>query len=116
MGATRIQQTLSSTGVYTAYFDISSDIEAPYIVWRGSGQINFEADDTFYYNMGNTYEVDYYFLEKDEDLESVIEDTLIAAGYLYDKSADMRDEDTGELLIIYNVRAGAAIYEEDEED
>lgn len=115
MGAIRIQQTLDSTGIYTAYFDISSDIEAPYIVWRGSGQNNFIADDTLYYRMGNTYEVDYYFLKKDEGIEETIENALIEAGYLYEKSADMRDSDTGELLIIYNVRAGSELYEEEDE-
>lgn len=109
-----IHETLDATDIYTAYFDVSSEREAPYIVWRGSGQRNFEADDTFYFKMGNTYEVDYYFLEKNEDTEAMIEEKLIEAGFLYEKSADMRDADTGELLIIYNVRPSAALYEDDE--
>ena len=77
MATIPIKEVLESTGIYTAYFEIESEIEAPYIVWRGKGQNNFIADDTFYFKMGNTYEVDYYFLEKSEDVEDMIEQKLL---------------------------------------
>lgn len=111
-----IKEVLESTGIYTAYFEIESEIQAPYIIWRGSGQENFVADDTFYFSMGNTYEVDFYFLRKDEDVESVIEQALLEAGFLYQKGEDLRDADTKAYLIIYNVRPASERYEEDEED
>jgi len=110
-----IKEVLESTGIYTAYFEIESEIEAPYIVWRGKGQNNFIADDTFYFKMGNTYEVDYYFLEKSEDVEDMIEQTLLDAGFLYTKGEDLRDSETKEFLIIYDVRPGSDRYDEDEE-
>ncbi len=109
-----IKETLESTGIYTAYFEVASEIEAPYIVWRGRGQNNFIADDTFYVMMGNTYEVDYYFLEKSEEVETMIEQTLIDAGFLYTKGEDLRDSDTKEFLIIYEVWPGSERYDEEE--
>lgn len=109
-----IKEVLESTGIYTAYFEIESEIEAPYIVWRGRGQNNFIADDTFYFKMGNTYEVDYYFLAKSEETEDMIEQRLIDAGFLYTKGEDLRDSDTREFLIIYSVWPSSERYEEDE--
>jgi hypothetical protein len=111
-----IRETLESTGIYTAYFEVKSEIEAPYIVWRGRGQANFVADDTFYFCMGNTYEVDFYFLEKDEDVEAAIEQALLDAGFLYSKGEDLRDADTKEYLIIYDVRSGSQRREDDDEE
>ncbi|MBQ3281058.1 MAG: hypothetical protein IJH41_01500 [Eubacterium sp.] len=110
-----IQQALENTGIYTAYFEIESARQAPYIVWRGRGQNNFIADDTFYFGMGNTYEVDYYFLMKSEEVENVIEQALLDAGFLYEKGEDLRDSDTKEFLIIYSVWPGSDRYEDEEE-
>lgn len=110
-----IKEVLESTGIYTAYFEIESEIEAPYIVWRGKGQNNFIADDTFYFGMGNTYEVDFYFLEKSEEVEGTVEQALLDAGFLYRKGEDMRDSETKEFLIIYDVYPGSERYDEDEE-
>lgn len=111
-----IREVLEGTGIYTAYFEVKSDIEAPYIVWRGSGQENFVADDTFYFSLGNTYEVDFYFLEKDEEVEAAIERALLDGGFLYTKGEDLRDANTKEYLIIYDVRAGSQRCEDEEED
>lgn len=110
-----IQKTLESTGIYTAYFEIDSEREAPYITWRGNGQNNFIADDTFYVRMGNTYEVDFYFLEKSEEVEETIEQALLDAGFIYEKGEDFRDADTKLFLIIYDVRPGSARHDNDEE-
>ena len=109
-----IKEALRRTGIYTAYFEIESEIEAPYIVWRGRGQNNFIADDTFYFKIGNTYEVDYYYLEKSEEVEDVIEQALLDAGFLYTKGEDLRDSDTKEFLIIYDVWPGNDRRDEEE--
>lgn len=111
-----IQQALENTGIYTAYFETGSERQAPYIVWRGSGQNNFIADDTFYFSMGNTYEVDFYFLEKSEEVEASIEQALLDAGFLYTKGEDLRDADSKVFLIIYDVRPGSTRYEDDDEE
>ena len=102
MAKARIQSTLENTGIYTAYFDITQDIEAPYIVWRGSGQNQLNTDDV-QMRLGNNYEVQYYYLVKDEAAEEQIETALIEAGFTYSKGSDMRDADTDEFLIIYQV-------------
>ncbi|MBR3376112.1 MAG: hypothetical protein IKG44_00255 [Mogibacterium sp.] len=111
-----IQQALENTGIYTAYFEIESERQAPYIIWRGNGQNNFIADDTFYFKMGNTYEVDFYFLVKSEEVEEVIEQALLDAGFLYSKGEDLRDENTKEFLIIYSVWPGIDRYDNDDEE
>lgn len=111
-----IREVLEGTGIYTTYFEVKSEVEAPYIVWRGRGQENFVADDTFYFSMGNTYEVDYYFLVKDEDVEAAIEKALLDAGFLYTKGEDLRDASTKEYLIIYEVRPGSQRYEDEDEE
>lgn len=111
-----IQQALENTGIYTVYFETESERQAPYIVWRGSGQNNFIADDTFYFKMGNTYEVDFYFLEKSEEVEERIEQALLDADFVYTKGEDLRDADTKVFLIIYDVRPGSARYDNDEEE
>lgn len=111
-----IQTTLESTGIYTTYFEVEDERQAPYIIWRGDGQDNFEADDTIYFRIGNRYEADYYFLEKDEHTEDLIETALIEAGYWYDKSSDMKDSDTGEYLIIYNIRPTGKLREDDDDE
>ncbi len=102
MAKAPIQAALEASGIYTAYYEVRSDREAPYITWRGSGQDNFAADDVFV-NLGNTYTAEYAFLEKDEEAEAAIETALISNDFRYSKSQDYRDDDTGEYYIEYEI-------------
>lgn len=74
----------------------------PYIAYLGDGQDNFEADDTYYHNR-NRYQIEYYFTDKDEDLEATLEQLLVDNGYLYTKSEDVYIESEGVFVIYYNV-------------
>lgn len=102
MAKVAIQRALEASGIYTAYYMVSSDREAPYITWRGNGQDNFFADDLFV-SLGNTYIAEYAFLEKNEGNEEAIENALINNGFRYTKSEDFRDDDTGEYYIEYSI-------------
>lgn len=74
----------------------------PYVVYLGNGQETFEADNTHYHRR-NTYQVEYYFTEKDESQETAIEELLLANGFLYDKSEDVFIEDEGVFVIYYQI-------------
>ena len=97
-----IYQTLQTTGLPCAYSHFRTKQSPPYIVYIGSGQDVFEADNTHYYKE-NTYQVEYYFTTKDESNEASIEDALLEAGYLYEKSEDVFIEDQGVFVIYYYV-------------
>ena len=88
--------------VYSHFREKGAPEAPPYISYLGDGQDNFEADDTYYHNR-NRYQVEYYFTEKDEDLEAKLEKLLVDNGYLYTKSEDVYIETEGVFVIYYNV-------------
>ena len=95
-----IYSTLQSTGLPCAYSHFKTDQTPPYIVYVGNGQENLDADNTHYWR-NNRYQVEYYFTEKSESNEASIEDALLGAGFLYEKSEDLYLEDQGAFLIYY---------------
>ena len=97
-----IYQTLQGTGLPCAYSHFKTDQSPPYIVYIGNGQDTFNADNTHYWRK-NTYQVEYYFTEKNESSETSIEDALLGAGFLYEKSEDIYLEDQGVFVIYYYV-------------
>ena len=97
-----IYQTLQTTGLPCAYSHFRTNQSPPYIVYIGNGQEVFEADNTHYYRENNS-QVEYYFTTKDESNEASIEDALLGAGYLYEKSEDVFIEDQGVFVIYYYI-------------
>lgn len=97
-----IYSTLQGTNLPCAYSHFKTKQKPPYLVYLGSGQNNMKADDTFYHQKQN-YQVEYYFTEKNEQLESDIEDALLNGGYLYEKSEDIYIEDQNVFVIYYYV-------------
>ena len=95
-----IYSTLQSTGLPCAYSHFKTDQTPPYIVYIGNGQDNLDADNTHYWR-NNRYQVEYYFTEKSESNEASIEDALLGAGFLYEKSEDLYLEDQDVFLIYY---------------
>lgn len=97
-----IFQVLQSTGLPCAYSHFKKKQSPPYIVYIGNGQETFQADNTHYWKQ-NTYQVEYYFTTKNEQNEASIENALLEAGYLYDKSEDNYIEDEGVFVIYYYI-------------
>lgn len=97
-----IYKTLQDTGLPCAYSHFRTEQSPPYIVYLGNGQDVFEADNTHYWRR-NSYQIEYYFTAKNEANETAIEDALLEAGYLYDKSEDVFIEDEGVFVIYYTV-------------
>lgn len=85
-----------------AYSHFRKKQSLPYIVYTGSGQNTMAADNTWYYRK-NTYQIEYYFKEKDEAIETEIEDVLLDAGYQYTKSDDVYINDQDCFVIYYNI-------------
>ena len=95
-----IYSTLQSTGLPCAYSHFKTDQTPPYIVYVGNGQDKLDADNTHYWR-NNRYQVEYYFTEKSESNEASIEDALLGAGFLYEKSEDIYLQDQDVFLIYY---------------
>ena len=103
-----IFDTLQKTGLPCAYSHFrgeSTPKAPPYIVYLGSGQNRGLADDTVYWRE-NTYQVEYYFKEKNEELENAVEDVLLQDGYIFQKSEDVFIDDEGVFVIYYDVTKG----------
>ncbi len=97
-----IYSALQATHLPCAYSHFKTDQTPPYIVYIGSGQNIFRADDTHYWSE-NTYQVEYYYTEKDESAEADIEDTLLDNGFNFEKSEDIFLEDQNVFVIYYYV-------------
>ena len=97
-------QTLQTIGLpvsYSHHIDIDNPVEPPYLVYIGDGQDTFDADNTHYFRK-NRYQVEYYFTQKNEEIEAVIEEALLDEGFLYEKSEDVYIEDENVFVIYYN--------------
>ena len=97
-----IYDVLTETGLPVAYSHFKTNQAPPYLVYIGSGQNDFGADNTWYHKR-NTYQVEYYYLTKDESAEEDIESTLLENGFLYEKSEDIFLEDEEVFVIYYYV-------------
>lgn len=95
-----IFEVLQSTGLPCAYSHFPEHTLPPYIVYIGNGQETLDADNTHYWKR-NSYQIEYYFTEKNEANEAAIEDALLAGGFLYDKSEDVYIEDENVFMIYY---------------
>ena len=97
-----IFEVLQRTGLPVVYSHSKKGKAPPYLAYIGSGQEQFKADDTRYHHY-NTYQVEYYFTKKNEELEDKIEETLLDGGFFFEKSEDTYLEDEGVFLIYYFV-------------
>ena len=96
---------LEQTGLpcaYSHFRESGSPQSPPYIVYIGSGQNTFSADNTYFFTR-NRYQIEYYFTEKNEATEETIESLLLANGYQYTKSEDTYIESEGVFVIYYQV-------------
>ncbi len=97
-----IFQVLQSTGLPCAYSHFKNKQIPPYIVYIGSGQNTFGADNTHYWKQ-NSYQVEYYYTTKNEQNEAAIENALLGNGFLYEKSEDIYIEEEGVFVIYYYI-------------
>lgn len=86
---------------YAFHVDEDSPVNPPYLIYMGNGQDVFEADNTHYHRK-NRYQVEFYFTQKNEEIETAIEDALLENGFLYEKSEDVYIDDENVFVIYYN--------------
>lgn len=100
-----IFQALKQTGlpcVYSHFKEKDSPKSPPYLIYIGNGQNTAEADNTIYWSE-NRYRVEYYFTQKNETNEAGIEQALLDAGFIYEKSEDVYIEEEGVFVIYYYI-------------
>lgn len=100
-----IQTTMNNiklAGIPVAYGRFLEKQKPPFVIYRGDGQENFPADDTYIYSEPE-YQIEYYFREKNEANEAAIEQLLLEDGWLYEKSSDAYIESENIWVIYYNV-------------
>lgn len=97
-----IYDVLRATGLPCAYSHFRNKIDPPYLVYIGRGQETFGADNTWYHRE-NQYQVEYYFVKKNEENEKAIEDALLSNGYNYEKSDDIFINEEGLFVIYYYI-------------
>lgn len=93
---------LKTLEIPVAYGTFEAPQKPPFIAFIGSGQSVFTADNTFYHKENN-YQIEYYFKEKNEELEERIEALLLSDGKLYDKSEDIYIQEDDIWVIYYQI-------------
>lgn len=76
--------------------------EPPFLVYRGKGSSNFNAEDKVYYTAYD-YTIEYYFIYKNEEIEKAIEERFDRENIIWDKSSDVFIEDENMFVIYYNI-------------
>ena len=77
-----------------------AEIEPPFVVYYGSGQNKISADNTHYWSE-NTYNLEYYFKEKNSTHEEGIEAAILAEGFQFEKSEDVYLDDEDVFAVYY---------------
>lgn len=91
-------QTLNMPCIYGVF---QKNKTLPYVSYTGYGQDIFYADDGGYHRT-NLYQLVYYFKDKSEAAEDLIETTLLEHGYAYNKGEDLYDSEENVYYIIYD--------------
>ena len=83
-------------------YSIPSKDETAFLVYRGKGSTNLNAEDHVYY-ADYDYTIEYYFKYKDEERERAIEARLDEAEVGWYKSGDVYIEEEDMFVIYYNI-------------
>lgn len=100
--ARELKQLLEGTGLPVYYGTARGQVMPPYLVYLGAGQHTMPADNTLYWR-GGSYQIEYYFMLKNESTEADIEDALLGAGLIYEKSEDVYISDAEAYVIYYTI-------------
>lgn len=96
-----IKDTLQRTGLPCVYGYSKKKISSRYyLAYLGSGQNQFIADNRRY-SFTPTYQVEYYFEKKNEELEETIEEIFSNDGFFFDKSEDIYLDDEDIFMLYY---------------
>lgn len=102
INAKEVYTQLKTLGLPVAYGRFEKPTPLPHLVYLGSGQETFSADNTYLYK-GNNYRIEYYFTTKDEDTEEAIESLLLGNHWQYEKSEDVYINGEDVFMIYYTL-------------
>lgn len=91
---------LKELNIPVAYFKFNNRVEPPFLIYRGDGSTNFNADDKVY-NASYNYTVEYYFKSKDEYNEIKLEELLNKNEIIWNKSEDIYIPSENMFVIYY---------------
>lgn len=94
--------TLEKTGLPVRYSHFSKPQAPPFLAYLMDGQEQFSADNTRHWHR-DQYSLEYYFTEKNTDIENTIEETLLADGYRFTKEGDIYIDEESIFEIIYSI-------------
>lgn len=93
---------LETLDIPVSYFKLNGPTPLPYLIYKGAGSDNTEADNKIYYS-ANKYELEYYFDEKDEITEKKIEQLLNKNEIVWEKSDDIYIQSENMFVIYYYI-------------
>lgn len=93
---------LETLNIPVSYFKLNSPTPLPYLIYKGAGSDNAEADNKTYYS-ANKYELEYYFDKKDETTEKKIEQLLNENEIVWEKSDDIYIQSENMFVIYYYI-------------
>lgn len=101
----KIIEVLKTTGLPCVYSHFRKgknmpNIEPPYLAYIQSGQEQLAADNTRYWH-NNTYQIEYYFKDKNSAAEAAIEKALLDAGLIFERSEDIFLDDEDVFVAYY---------------
>lgn len=95
-------EMLQTTGLNVFYGHSDSYVDLPFLIYLGGRADISTADNTIIYQQEH-YSIEYYFKNKNIELEKTIETTLLNNGYIYSKSEDIYIDSEKCYVIYYEV-------------
>ncbi|MDY4128697.1 hypothetical protein [Peptostreptococcus porci] len=93
---------IKNIGIPVAYGKFESTQKPPFIVYFGSGESTFLADNTQYYSEDN-YVLEYYYTRKSRKKEKELEQIFKEHEIMYDKTDDIYIDSEKIYLIKYYI-------------
>lgn len=97
-----LNSLLNTLGVPVAYMLFRTAKPLPFIIYRGNGTFNLEADNKVYYSR-KKYAIELYYEGKNAELEESLEALLTANGFRWEKEEDVYIESEKMYMTVYNV-------------
>ncbi len=97
-----IYELLCQLNIPVAYSHFKRRVKPPFLVYFGSGSSNLKADNKVYSKF-NSYQIEYYFVNKDEKKEEEIEDLLNSNDIVWEKSEDIYLDSEDLHMIVYYI-------------
>ena len=97
-----LNSLLNTLGVPVAYMLFREPKPLPFIIYRGAGTFNLEADNVVFYSR-KKYAIELYYECKNAELEEALETLLTENGFRWTKEEDVYIESERMYMTVYNI-------------